>query len=61
YYVIEVKFNQPASRALEQIIARNYHEHLTKHDKPIVLLGLAFQRTPKVFDITYAEQTIPAA
>jgi len=53
-YVIELKFDQSAEKALAQIEDRKYHEALQNQNKPIILLGLNFHRKPKEFDITYA-------
>jgi len=53
-YLLEVKFNESAEKALEQIEDRKYYEALKYQNKPIILLGLAFHRQPKEFDITYA-------
>jgi predicted AAA-ATPase/PD-(D/E)XK nuclease superfamily protein len=53
-YVIEVKLNASAAVALAQIEERKYYESLVYHGKPIVLLGIAFERKPKTFEITYA-------
>jgi hypothetical protein len=52
-YVIEVKLNDSAEVALEQINERRYYEAFLSHGKPITLLGLSFKREPKKFDLTY--------
>ncbi len=57
-YVIEVKFNETAEKALEQIEDRKYYQALAYQNKPIVLLGLAFHRQPKSFEITHASRII---
>ncbi len=57
-YLIEVKFNESAEKALEQIEDRKYYEALLHQNKPILPLGLAFQRQPKAFEITYASRLI---
>jgi hypothetical protein len=57
-YVIEVKLNQSAESALAQIEERKYYEAFLSYKKPIVLLGLAFQRTPKKFEVTAASKLI---
>jgi len=57
-YVIELKFNQSAKKALEQIENRKYYEVLQHQNKPIILLGLNFHRKPNEFDITYVSKEI---
>ncbi len=57
-YVIELKFNQSAKKALEQIENRKYYEVLRDQNKPIILLGLNFNRKPKEFDITYVSKEV---
>lgn len=57
-YVIEVKFNDTAENALKQIEDRKYYEGLRYQNRPIMLLGLAFKRKPKEFDITFASQEV---
>lgn len=52
-YVVEIKLNESADVALEQIEARRYYEPFIAVDKPIILLGLSFKREPKEFDVTY--------
>ncbi len=52
-YVVEIKLNASAEIALEQIEERRYYEPFLGKGKPIVLLGLAFKREPKIFDVTY--------
>lgn len=53
FYVIEVKFNKPAQEALDQIEERRYYERFLNQGKPVILLGLSFQRDPSHFDIDY--------
>ncbi len=57
-YVIELKFNQSAEKALEQIEDRKYYEALEYQNKPIILLGLNFHRKPQEFDISYVSKEI---
>ncbi len=57
-YVIELKFNQTAEKALKQIEARKYYEALQYQNKSIILLGLNFNRKPNEFDITYASKEV---
>jgi hypothetical protein len=57
-YVIEIKFNEKPEVALDQIIERRYYERLTIDKKPIILLGLSFNRTPSKFDIAYISKEI---
>lgn len=52
-YVVEIKLNASAEIVLEQIEERRYYEPFLGKGKPIILLGLAFKREPKIFDITY--------
>jgi hypothetical protein len=58
-YVIEVKFNKTAQEALEQIEAREYYTRFIGEKKPIILLGLNFERKPAFFDITYVVKHLP--
>lgn len=60
-YIIEIKLNKSAESALEQIEQMRYHELFIKEQKPIILLGLSFHRTPKNFDITYKEKRLPVS
>ena len=57
-YVIEVKLNDSADVALEQIEQRHYYEPFISRGKPITLLGLSFKREPKNFDLTYKVKQI---
>jgi len=57
-YVIELKFNQSAEKALAQIEDRKYYEALHYQNKPIILLGLNFNRKPNEFDITYVSKEV---
>jgi hypothetical protein len=52
-YVIEVKLNDSADVALEQIEERRYYEPFIVRGKPITLIGLSFKREQKKFDVTY--------
>ncbi|HEV2917269.1 MAG TPA: AAA family ATPase [Candidatus Babeliales bacterium] len=57
-YIIEFKINASAHVALAQIEERKYYEPFLHYQKPIVLLGMNFKRTPKKFDITTASRII---
>jgi hypothetical protein len=67
-YKIEFKLNKSSSSAkatadkaedaLAQIKDRKYYEAFLDRKKPILLLGIAFQRTAKKFEITSASETI---
>jgi len=57
-YVLEIKLNQSAQKALAQIEERKYYEALRYQDKPTILLGLNFKREPKNFDIEYESKEI---
>ena len=57
-YVIELKLNQPAEIALQQIKERRYYEQFLNQGKPIILLGISVTKEPKVFDVTYAFEKI---
>jgi hypothetical protein len=57
-YIIEFKLNKPAKAALAQIKDRKYYEAFSDHKKPILLLGIAFQRTAKKFEITAASEIL---
>jgi Holliday junction resolvase-like predicted endonuclease len=53
-YIIEVKFGDKAKEALAQIEQKKYYERFLHQAKKIILLGLAFKREPKKFDVDYA-------
>lgn len=53
-YVVEIKFNKTAELALAQIDHKRYYEPLLDNNKPIILLGINFQKTTGKFEITYA-------
>lgn len=53
-YIIEIKFNESAEKALEQIEEQRYWEKYLNHNKPITLLGLSFNKKPKKFYVTHA-------
>jgi hypothetical protein len=57
-YIIGFKLNKSAQSALTQIKERKYYEAFLNQNKLIILLGLAFQRKPKKFDITAASETV---
>jgi hypothetical protein len=57
-YIIEFKLNKSAEAALAQIEDRKYYEAYLGRKKPILLLGLAFQRTAKKFEITAASKIV---
>lgn len=57
-YIIEIKFNKTPEEALKQIVTRGYSDLLAGQTKPVVLLGLAFRKVSKEFDITYAVQNL---
>lgn len=59
-YLIELKLNSSAEIALQQIEDRKYYEVLQYQHKPIVLLGLAFQRKEQLFEIEYLSKVIDA-
>lgn len=54
-YVIEFKFNQPAKRALSQIMKRKYYEKYQSKDKEVVLLGISFHYQDKELHIEYVK------
>ena len=58
-YVIEIKFNESAQIALQQIEERRYYEQFLKSGKKVILLGLAFKREPNNFDIEYVVKSSP--
>ncbi len=57
-YVVEIKFNQSAQIALEQIKIKRYYEPFVDLGKPIILLGLNFSKTIGNFEITHAYQDL---
>jgi hypothetical protein len=57
-YVIEIKFNQSAQIALEQIKTKRYYEPFVNQNKPIILLGLNFSKTANKFELTHEYQDL---
>lgn len=57
-YLIEIKFNASAKKALAQIEDRKYYEAFSKQGKQILLLGLNFEQLAKVFEITHAYKSV---
>jgi len=57
-YVIEVKLNESAAKALMQIEERKYYERFLHSNKTIMLLGIAFIRGPHSFDIEHEEREL---
>ena len=57
-YVIEVKLNESAAKALDQIEERKYYERFLHKNKTIMLLGIAFKRDAGSFDIEYEEREL---
>jgi PD-(D/E)XK nuclease superfamily len=57
-YIIEVKLNQPATKALEQIEARTYYERFLHKNKAVMLLGLSFQHESGIFEVEYAAREL---
>jgi len=57
-YVVEIKFNTTAEEALAQIEQRRYYDRFVHDGKSIILLGLAFNRQPGQFDVTYAAKKL---
>lgn len=52
-YIIEAKLNQSPEIALAQIEEKQYSRPFLKYGKPILLIGLSFERKAGVFDISY--------
>lgn len=59
-YVIEVKFNTEASEALAQIEERKYYERFMNKGRKVILLGLAFRREDRSFDIKHEYKILMA-
>ncbi len=57
-YIVEIKFNASAQKALDQIESQKYFQPFLGQKKTIALLGLSFDRKPKKFDITAASKII---
>lgn len=53
-YIIELKLNQPAKMALEQIEANKYYEKYRLQEKKIVLVGLSFSSVKKKLTLDWA-------
>lgn len=50
-YIIEIKLNQPAHVAIQQIQQRAYSAAFLDTQKPLTLIGLSFWRKPKLFKV----------
>ncbi len=57
-YVVEIKFNESAQIALQQILDKRYYEPFTDQNKPIILLGLNFAKTAGNFELTHDHQSL---
>lgn len=57
-YIIEIKCNESAQKALAQIEERRYWEKFLHYNKPITLLGLSFNKKAKNFIVTYEAREI---
>ncbi len=57
-YIVEIKFNQSAQIALEQIKTKRYYEPFVNQNKPIILLGLNFNKTTGNFELTHEYQNL---
>ena len=57
-YIVEIKFNESAQIALQQILDKRYYEPFTDHNKPIILLGLNFSKTVGNFELTHEYQNL---
>lgn len=58
FYIVEIKFKESATVALEQIEQRAYYERFLSGNKPIILLGLSFRKEQSIFEITYASKKL---
>ena len=57
-YIVEIKFNESAQTALNQIIDKRYYEPFVDQNKPIILLGLNFSKTAGNFELTHEYQIL---
>lgn len=57
-YIVEIKLNESAAVALQQILDKRYYEPFVAEHKPIVLLGLNFSKTSGNFALTHAYQML---
>jgi hypothetical protein len=57
-YIVEVKLNESAQIALEQIITKRYYEPFVDQNKPIILLGLNFNKTANNFELIHDYQIL---
>ena len=57
-YIVEVKLNESAQIALQQIIDKRYYEPFVNSGKPIILLGLNFSKTVGNFELTHDYQDL---
>ncbi len=56
--IVEIKFNQSAQIALEQIKTKRYYEPFIDQNKPIILMGLNFSKTASKFELTHEYQDL---
>ncbi len=57
-YIVEIKLNESAQIALQQIIDKRYYEPFINSGKPIMLLGLNFSKTTDDFELTHDYQSL---
>ncbi len=57
-YVVEIKSNDTAEKALTQIEEREYYQRFLSCGKQVILLGVAFKKEPNNFDIEYIEKQL---
>lgn len=57
-YIVEIKLNETAQVALQQILDKRYYEPFVDQNKPIILLGLNFSKTAGNFDLTCEYQEL---
>ena len=59
-YIFELKLKAPAKKALKQIQEKEYYQRFSKDQKPLILVGLSFNRSQKKLTVTCAVQELPA-
>lgn len=56
-YIIELKFNQPAHKALQQIQEKRYYEKYINSSQYITLLGIGFDKQTKTISLEWQHLT----
>lgn len=57
-YVIEIKFNGTAQKALDQIFERKYHEKYLTSTKEVILVGMSLNYQEKELFVDWVKGSI---